>query len=115
MQAGKADIRNGRTATAYARFAKIYTDLLQRSSRLVWEDGSNWVDGVSHNFPAVPIPDGHLLKHHLTCAQRETLYLAVSRNSATFANLVWGNHPLAATLYEQNSFKRECGSTMRPK
>ena len=86
-----------------------------RSSRLVWTDGSNWVDGVSHNFPAVPIPDGHLLKHHLTCAQRETLYLALSRNSATFANLVWGNHPLAATLYEQNSFERECGSAMRTK
>ena len=86
-----------------------------RSSGLVWADGSNWVDGASHNFPVIPIPDGHLLKHHLTCTQRETLYLAVSRNAATFANLVWGNHPLATTLYQQNSFERECGSTMRTK
>ena len=86
-----------------------------RNSGLVWADDSNWVDGVSHNFPAIPIPDGHLLQHHLTCTQRETLYLAVSRDSANFANLVWGNHPLAATLYQQNSFERECGSTMRTK
>ena len=86
-----------------------------RNSRLVWADGSNWVDGVSHNFPTIPIPDGHLLQHHLTCTQRETMYLAVSRNSTNFANLVWGDHPLAATLYQQNSFERECGSTMRTK
>ena len=86
-----------------------------RNSGLVWADGSNWVDGTSHNFPAVPIPDGHLLKRHLTCTQREALYLAVSRDSATFANLVWGNHPLAATLYQKNSFERECGSAMHNK
>ena len=29
IQAGNADMRNGNNATAYARFAKIYADLVQ--------------------------------------------------------------------------------------
>ena len=67
-----------------------------RSPALVWADGSNWVDGVSHQFPPIPILDGTPLKYYLTCAQRETLKLATGANN--FANHVWGNHPNATEM-----------------
>ena len=84
-----------------------------RSPALVWADGSNWVDGVSHQFPPIPILDGTPLKYYLTCAQRETLELATGANN--FANHVWGNHPNAAEWNTRNPFANDCGSQMQTK
>ena len=84
-----------------------------RSPALVWADGSNWVDGVSHQFPPIPILDGTPLKYYLTCAQRETLELATGANN--FANHVWGNHPNAPEWNTLNAFANECGSQMKTK
>ena len=82
-----------------------------RSPTLVWADGSNWVDGVSHQFPPIPILDGTPLKYYLTCAQRETLELATGANN--FANHVWGNHPNAPEWNTLNAFANDCGSQMQ--
>ena len=84
-----------------------------RSSALVWADGSNWVDGVSHQFPAIPIVDQTPIKFYLTCAQREALKLATGANN--FANHVWGNHPNAPEWNTLNPFANDCGSQMRTK
>ena len=84
-----------------------------RSPALVWADGSNWVDGVSHQFPPIPILDGTPLKYYLTCAQRETLELATGANN--FANHVWGNHPNAPEWNTLNAFANDCGSQMQTK
>ena len=84
-----------------------------RSPALVWADGSNWVDGVSHQFPPIPILDGTPLKYYLTCAQRETLKLATGANN--FANHVWGNHPNATEWNTRNPFANDCGSQIQTK
>ena len=84
-----------------------------RSSTLVWADGSNWVDGISHQFPPIPILDGTPLKYYLTCAQREALKLATGANN--FANHVWGNHPNAPEWNTRNPFANDCGSQMQTK
>ena len=84
-----------------------------RSPALVWADGSNWVDGVSHQFPAIPIVDQTPIKFYLTCAQREALKLATGANN--FANHVWGNNPNAAEWNTRNPFANDCGSQMQTK
>ena len=84
-----------------------------RGPELVWADGSNWVDGVSHQFPPIPILDGTPLKYYLTCAQRETLKLATGANN--YATLVWGNHPNAPEWNARNPFANDCGSQMQTK
>ena len=84
-----------------------------RDPALVWADGSNWVDGVSHQFPAIPILDGTPLKYYLTCAQREALELATGANN--YAKLVWGNHPNAPEWNARNPFANDCGSQMQTK
>ena len=82
-----------------------------RGPELVWADGSNWVDGVSHQFPAIPIVDQTPIKFYLTCAQREALELATGANN--FATLVWGNHPNAPEWNARNPFANDCGSQMQ--
>ena len=84
-----------------------------RSPTLVWADGSNWVDGVSHQFPAIPIVHQTPIKFYLTCAQREALKLATGANN--FANHVWGNHPNAPEWNTRNPFANDCGSQMQTK
>ena len=86
-----------------------------RSPQLVWEDGSNWTDGVSHMFPDLPIVDQTPLKHHLTCAQREALEMAARTEGKAFSTVVWGPFPLAQEWNERNSFAQDCGSGMRVK
>ena len=82
-----------------------------RGPELVWADGSNWVDGVSHQFPPIPVVDQTPIKYYLTCAQREALELATGTNN--FANLVWGNHPNAPEWNARNPFAKDCGSQMQ--
>ena len=82
-----------------------------RGPELVWADGSNWVDGVSHQFPAIPIVDQTPIKYYLTCAQREALELATGANN--YAKLVWGNHPNAPEWNARNPFANDCGSQMQ--
>ena len=107
----------------------------ERTADVVWADGSNWVDGISHSLPSLPLPEGTLRSEHMTCAQAEALNSAMfpeeeanrytwheqanadqvgSNWNKLYATAVWGNDPRSLHWLEQESFLDWCGVMMQP-
>lgn len=104
-----------------------------RSPNRKWADGSNWLDGVSHLLPTLPIAEGEFIRDNLTCTQAEALLMAAFPLGADIetwhmepnsdeigdaweynhATLIWGNHPDALEWYQRENFGDTCGNLMR--
>ena len=105
----------------------------ERDADRRWADGSHWLDGVSHDYPALPLEQGAYLSESMTCIQAEALLIAsfpheiadiktwhqqpnadgIGRKwESDYANVVWGNHPKAWDWYKREAFIDWCGSYM---
>ena len=107
----------------------------RRSPGSVWADGSNWVDGVSHRMPTLPIAPSDRILDGMTCAQWEALNIAVFPHAPGYdtlnwyqradadeiadkwnqnlADAIWGPHPNSLVRLERESFADSCGQRMR--
>ena len=77
----------------------------ERSPDVAWSDGSNWHDGISHQLPGLPLPLGVAPQEGLTCAQWETLWIAVFPEGDGYDRSSWRQHPDSdqiSTLWTEN-------------
>ena len=105
-----------------------------RTADVRWADGSHWADGVSHELPNLPLAEGVLISHSMTCIQAEALESAafphdlanqntwhLQSNAASIASewerrhakVLWGSDPRAVTWLGREQFTDWCGNRMR--
>ena len=104
-----------------------------RDPDLRWADGSNWVDGVSHDIPTLPLRAARYEKDDMTCAQGEVLLVTafpqgedietwhtaphraeiLQQWERNYARLIWGPKPQALEWSKRMKFQDWCGRKMR--